>query len=73
MSPCSDRMSRYAVVEFTIDKSVDIVPVSWLSDEEDQCCWPPFKPDKISMLVKELHNRERGWKMYAVTVLGKAG
>jgi hypothetical protein len=66
-------MSRYAVVEFHIDKSVDIVPVSWLSQEEDQCCWPPFKAEKISMLVKELRCREKGWKMYGVTVLGKAG
>ena len=70
---CSDRMSIYAVVEFDVDKSVAIVPVPWLSDEEDQCCWPPFKADKISMYAKELRDPEKDWKLYAVTVFGKAG
>jgi len=32
---------KYAIVEFIDNQSVEAVPVRWLTEEEDMCCWPP--------------------------------
>lgn len=41
----------YAVVEFTEDHSVDVVPCLWL--KEDMCSWPPYSKEKLSMAAKK--------------------
>lgn len=73
MNLCFRNMAKYAVVEFIKSNTVDIVPVSWLSSEEDKSAWPPFKSDKVGPLVRELHEADSTWKYHAVKVLGKAG
>lgn len=65
-------MSKFAVVEFTKDNTVDIVPVSWLLVEEDQCHWPSLRSDKVAQLVKEQQKVDKRWPLFAVVVLGKA-
>jgi len=65
-------MAKYAIVEFVDDKSVAAVPVKWLTEEEDMCCWPPSTRN-FSSLVKNLADPCDNWIQFNVRVLGKAG
>ena len=68
--------SVYAIVEFISSNSVAIVPVTWLTVEEDQCFWPPKSSkaySKLTSIVKRLEVHDKNWEKYAIKVLGKAG
>lgn len=65
-------MAQFAVVEFTASQTVEVVPMKWLSAEEDLCYWPPFKSGKVAQLVKEQQEANNAWKQHAVRILGKA-
>jgi len=59
------KLGCYAIVEF-VDKSVEALPIKWLTEEEDMCCWPP-SIRTFSGLVKNLADptQDRDWiKMY---------
>lgn len=75
--PKSSAPLLYAVVEFDdVDdtkKSTEIVPISWLNNEEDYCYWPPWKAAKISSSAKKLVEPQSSWKLFPVRSLGKAG
>jgi len=53
-------MLKYAVVEFTANKSVEAVPVKWLTEEEDMCCSTPSIRN-FSALVKNLADPRDDW------------
>ena len=65
-------MLHFAVVEFANPTSVDIVPVKWLSDEEDHAYWPS-DISRVSQVVKELQDVDKSWDVFPVRVLSKAG
>jgi len=65
-------MAKYAIVEFIESMTVEAVPVKWLTEEEDFCCWPP-STRKFSSLVKNLVDPSDSWLLFKVIVLGKAG
>ena len=66
-------MAKFAIVEFDNENTVGIVPVTWLSDEEDACYWPSLPGDKVARLVKQEQPFDPNWKLEKVHVLGKAG
>jgi len=66
-------MKQFAVVEFTDSKSVEIVPSSWLSADEQRCYWPPLKSAKVAQMVKDLHIANSSWRQHGVKLLGTAG
>lgn len=63
----------YAVVEFVEDKSVDVVPLVWLT-VDNMCYWPPFRALRLTAAVRkcEMPNREL-WSQCTVRVLGRYG
>jgi hypothetical protein len=66
----------YAVVEFVTNQlpgSVEIVPVRWLSVEEDLCKWPPCSSSEASKKIQKRVDVEPSWEEFPVRVLGKAG
>jgi len=63
---------KYAIVEFIDNQSVEAVPVRWLTEEEDMCCWPPSTRN-FSSLVKNMAHPADDWVQYKIRVLGKAG
>lgn len=42
----------FAVVEFMEDKSVDIIPLVWLADDETSF-WPPYQALRLSAAVRK--------------------
>jgi len=59
----------FAVVEFTKDSSVEVVPTVWLNDQSTLCYWPPYKPDRFAKSVKKAEPPQEHWESHAVRVL----
>ena len=65
----------YAVIKFIVTKTIAVVPIKWLSHEEDKCFWPPSNSKdykRVSKLAKELVHQKEHWKEYTIRILGKA-
>lgn len=56
----------FLVVEFLAEKSVAVVPKSWLHN--DRCFWPASK-SKRKTLVKKAQEPDPSWDLFAVRVL----
>ena len=61
------------MVEFSEDKSVEAVPVSWFTSADySKCFWPDLstsKSDRVTNLIKQRKDPEDtkcGWKVYRV-------
>lgn len=63
---------EFAIVEFTADKSVGVIPTNWLLDSDKMCYWPA-KPTGIDKLAKGKATPEANWMKYAVKVNHKYG
>ncbi|XP_062597855.1 uncharacterized protein LOC134259266 isoform X2 [Saccostrea cucullata] len=64
---------RYAVVEFTEEEEVEVVPVKWLATDEKTCYWPNMRSTaKISGLIKAEVEPKENFKQLPVRVLAKA-
>lgn len=59
----------FAVVEFTTDCSVEVVPSLWLNDDSTRCYWPPYKGDRFSKSVKKVEPPQEHWKSHAIHIL----
>jgi len=70
---CRVSMSTtFAVVCFTEDSSVSVVPTSWL--DNDEAYWPPYNVQKkIDKAIKEAEKRDKHWRTYPVRILGVTG
>ena len=62
---------RFALVEFSEDRSVDIVPISWLVD--DNCFWPPYRAERLVNAIRKSEEPLQSWSKYSVRVLGLFG
>ena len=51
---------QYAVVEFTDDCSVDVVPSLWL-EADKYCSWPPYRTQRLINAVKRCEMPEESW------------
>jgi hypothetical protein len=62
----------FAIVEFTADKSVYVVPTSWL--EDDETFWAPYtNPDRFERAVKKAERPQNDWQKYKVRILQVKG
>ncbi|XP_054709722.1 uncharacterized protein LOC129219370 [Uloborus diversus] len=61
--------ATYAIVNFTQTNEVEVVPVTWLS--ENGCVWPPFKTTDVQKMVKKLIKPSKGWICHEARVLGQ--
>lgn len=67
-------MYKYAVVEFTDEKVVEVVPVKWLTPNHKQCYWPIFKSStKVNMAVKQMVAPTSDFTLFPVKVLYQTG
>ena len=68
-------MMNFAIVEFFATNNaratIAIVPVRWLSREEDEVWWPPVNSSKASAMAKRNMLVGRNWKKMMVRILGK--
>lgn len=65
---------KYAVVEFTEENQVEVVPAKWLSTDQKQCFWPINKSsDKVNMAIKQLVTPTADFKPFPVKVLYQTG
>jgi len=63
-------MLPYAVVEFTSNKSVAIIPMKWFTgDEEDECYWP-LSNSKATKMAQNQVSHSNKWKTFNIRVLG---
>ncbi len=68
----------FVVVEFVATNEVEIIPNSWLcNEEEDLCYWPPTAKKKIEKInitksVPAQVPADKTWDTFTITVLGKA-
>ena len=49
-----------------------IVPVGWLSREEDEVWWPPVNSSKASAMAKRNVPVGRNWKKMMVRILSRS-
>ena len=64
----------FAIVEFKKTNTTGIVPVKWLTMEEDVCFWPKgLSGAKGSKLAEKLTDVCPDWERLSVQVMGKAG
>lgn len=60
----------FAVVEFPDEKSVAVVPTSWLTTPEGQACrWPPTGLDAADKMVRASVPPKDTWLIYNSRVL----
>lgn len=63
---------KYAVVEFTEEDEVEVVPVGWLADGGNKCNWPNIRSTaKISSLIKADVAPKDDFKLLPIRVLAK--
>ena len=60
-------MASFAIVEFTTDCSVDVVPSRWLNN--NKCFWPPYNKDCLTSAKKKEEQPDTAWKQYEIRVL----
>lgn len=65
----------YAVVEFVLDKSMAVVPVSWLKKNETVCVWPELRPSRLEKAVRCREELNPQWAVeeFACVVQYKTG
>lgn len=64
----------YAVVEFTDENEVDVVPVRWLANKDTMCQWPTYRMTaKITKAVKANIAPNAEFRPLPVRVLPKTG
>lgn len=57
---------------FTEDRSVSVVPTSWL--DNDKAYWPPYDVQKkIDKAVRQVEKPNEQWRTYPVKILGVTG
>jgi hypothetical protein len=58
----------FALVEFTKDSSVEVVPTLWLFADYHQSYWPPYKGDRLIKSIRKVEQPKDSWKSYDVRV-----
>ena len=65
---------RFAVVEFTEEDGLAVVPGKWISKDEKKCYWPPYKSaTKIQLAVKGCVTPTEDYTPHDVRVLYDTG
>jgi hypothetical protein len=63
---------KYAIVEFCIDKTVDVVPVLWINGS--QCYYPVgVTPETLRKMKKRATQPEKSWSTLGIILLKVKG
>lgn len=65
--------TSFALVVFTEDDSVDVVPSVWLSSGKDVCFWPPFRSERLKNAIRKCESPLDSWTKCKVRVLHSFG
>ena len=66
-------MGKYAVVVFTEEDGVGMVPLAWCK-EDKECYWPPYKSsDRFEKAVRAAEQPGKNWTMHPIRILSKTG
>lgn len=57
----------WVIVEFSADESVSEVPSDWVVGG-GVCYWPPYKPSRMTVAIKNCELRDESWEKLAVSV-----
>jgi hypothetical protein len=63
----------FTVVKFTSDKSVQLVPTNWISQDKLQCKWPPLPNHKVTPLILKQADPLESWKKIPIKVYKSCG
>jgi hypothetical protein len=63
----------YSVVVFDRENSVELVPSSWLSNENRQCLYPKVSTLKLTVFIKSLEKPDITWPIYNCRCLKQCG
>jgi len=55
-----NEMVTFAIVEFTEDLTVEVVPLNWIV--EDTCLWPPLRGLRFTAAAKKCETPTHLWK-----------
>ena len=64
-------MMHFAVVEFSEDRSVEVVPSNWIVD--DVCFWPPFRGLRFTAAAKKCETPADSWLKFHIRVIRTYG
>lgn len=57
----------WTVVKFTVERTVEVVPVIWLHDNDSACFWPPVSlTKKVAKYIRKLEKPQSNWNIYQV-------
>ena len=59
-------------MEFVEEKSLTVVPLTWLN-KKGHAFWPPYHGDKSRSAAKMLEVLQSGWKLHSVKEWARAG
>lgn len=63
----------YAVIAFTEEDGVDMVPMSWINATGENTAWPPLRGIALTRAVEKRAPPEAGWNSYPIRLLAKTG
>lgn len=66
-------MATFAVVNFTTENAVEVVPVSWLTNNDEDCRWPPYRPGQASAAIRNMESPHATWTVCKCRVLYTTG
>ena len=61
----------YAVILFTEQDAVAVVPRSWVNN--NKCWWPPLKGTSLKKAVEQRAPAKAGWASYDARVMAVTG
>ena len=68
-----DLVIGFAVVEFTENHSVGVVPSKWLANYNLTCFWPPYCAERLTASVRKCEDPRSSWTKCSVRVLDVCG
>ena len=70
-----DKTLNFAVVEFTDEQNVEVVPYSFLTENNTKCFWPKRSTPNLSKLLSknEPIADSRKYDKYGITVISLTG
>lgn len=69
-----ERLKAYCVVNFLSDNSVEVVPATWLSEDQNNCFWPKKTPNNFRTLRDNPESVPLlGWEPHQVQVINAYG
>lgn len=67
-------LKKFVMVKFVTSGTNDVVPKSWLTENNTRCCWPgkDFNGD-MTTIIKNQYNPLPTWKQWKCSVLCHSG